>query len=58
MLKMDGQDQCLNNKRIFTQNSSWCHVVDFGITKWHHHKQLEFNGMNFSTYKIIVLKFP
>jgi hypothetical protein len=23
MLIMDGQDQCLNNKRIFTQNSSY-----------------------------------
>jgi hypothetical protein len=44
---MDGQDQCLNNKRIFTQNSSQCHMVDVGIAKWHHHKSLEFDGMEF-----------
>jgi hypothetical protein len=44
---MDGQDQCLNNKRIFIQKNSQCHMVDFGIAKWHHHKSLEFDGMEF-----------
>jgi hypothetical protein len=44
---MDGQDQCLNNKRIFTQIVSKCHMVDFDIARWHHHKLLEFDGMDF-----------
>jgi hypothetical protein len=28
-------------------------MVDFGITKWHHHESLKFDGMDFSTFKII-----
>jgi hypothetical protein len=31
-------------------------MVDFGIAKWHHHKSLEFDGMDFSTFIIIALK--
>ncbi len=47
MFIMDGQDQCLNNKIIFTQFFLKCHIMDFGMVKWHHHKSLEFDGMNF-----------
>jgi len=33
-------------------------MVDFGITKWDHHKILEFDGMDFFNIKIIVFKLP
>ncbi len=53
---MDGQDQCLNNNKSLTQNSSQRHMVDFGIAKWHHHKSLEFDDMDFfSIFTIIIL---
>ncbi len=35
------------NIKNFTQNFSSCHMVDFGIVKWHHHKLLKFDGMDF-----------
>jgi hypothetical protein len=50
MFIMDGEDQCLNNKRFFTYDSLKCHMVDFGIVKWHNHKSLEFDGMDFFKY--------
>jgi hypothetical protein len=46
---MDGEDQCLNNKTIFTYD--FLDMVDFGIVKWHNHKSLEFDGMDF--FKIL-----
>jgi hypothetical protein len=53
---MDSQDQCLNNKRIFTKNSSYYHMVDFGIAKWHITNHWNLMAWIFSTFKIVVLK--
>jgi len=46
---MDGEDQCLNNKKKIIYDS--LDMVDFDIVKRHNHKSLEFDGMDF--FKIL-----
>ncbi len=58
MFIMDGQDQCLNNKIILTQNlhnATWWILVSPSGTITSH---WNLRAWIFSTFKIIVLKLP